>query len=389
MSEHIKTLRLIFVGFTSLIIAVGIGRFVYTPLLPLMRDDGLISATDGGLLATFHFIGYWLGAVFASKLPFSPKQTLRLSLITIAISTVGMGVTDNLSLWILLRWIAGICSAFVLILISTYYVKHLTEMGKVGSQGWIFSGVGAGIAFSGLGTLILMVYDIESPVSWELFGGIALIAVTILCLLIGPEIPNHTKQAYLQKTTKSSLNWQLLITYCMAGLGYIIPATYLPIMAQEIITDPLVFGWSWPIFGLAACISTLISTRLFHYYSNRQIWAASQIIMAVGLVLPVLFQNIEAVILSAICIGGTFMIITMVGIREIHRIVPKTDALRHIAFMTAAFATGQMIGPLIASLAFELSLDFNATLLFVSFLLILTTPLLKRNQAKEMTIGIS
>lgn len=389
MSEQINTLRLIFVGFTSLIIAVGIGRFVYTPLLPLMLDDGLLSAPDGGLLATFHFAGYWLGAVFASKLPFSPKRTLRLSLITIGISTVGMGITDNLSLWILLRWVAGMCSAFVLILVSTYYVKYLTEKGKVESQGWIFSGVGAGITLSGLGTLVLMVYEIDSPLSWEIFGSLSLLVVAILCLLIGPEIPNYREQALHQDIDKSPLNWPLLITYCAAGLGYIIPATYLPIMAQEVITDPLIFGWSWPIFGIAAGVSTLISTRLFRFFSNRQIWAASQIIMAFGLALPILFQNIEVIILSAVCIGGTFMIITMVGIREIHRIVPKADALRHIAFMTAAFATGQMIGPLFASLVLELTLDFNATLLFVSVLLILTLPILKRNQVKETTIGIS
>lgn len=386
MSEQNQTLRLIIVGFSSLVIAVGIGRFVYTPLLPLMRNDGLISATDGGLLASFHFAGYLLGAFLASKLPFSPKSTLRLSLITIGISTVGMGVTDNLSLWILFRWVAGMCSAFVLILISTYYVKHLIEKGKMESQGWIFSGVGAGITLSGLGTLVLMIYEIDSPLSWEVFGSLALIVVTILCLLIGSEIPSYREQAPEHGSNKSPLNWPLLITYCAAGLGYIIPATYLPIIAQEIVPDPLVFGWSWPIFGIAAGISTLISSRLFRYFSNKQIWTVSQVIMAVGLIVPILFPNIEVIILSALCIGGTFMIITMVGIRETHRLVPKSDALRHISFMTAAFALGQMVGPLLISLTFELSLDFNATQLFVSIILILTTLLLNKSQIKKFTI---
>ena len=79
MPSQGSNFRIALVGFGALTIAMGIGRFAFTPLLPLMQDDGLLDISDGGLLASLHFLGYWLGAVFAARLPGSPKAALRLS----------------------------------------------------------------------------------------------------------------------------------------------------------------------------------------------------------------------------------------------------------------------------------------------------------------------
>ncbi len=103
MSPQSSIFRITLVGFVSLALAMGIGRFAFTPLLPMMREDGLVSITDGGLLASVHFLGYWLGAVFATKIPFPPKMMLQLSLLAIGVSTVGMGVTDDFTVWLIFR----------------------------------------------------------------------------------------------------------------------------------------------------------------------------------------------------------------------------------------------------------------------------------------------
>ena len=106
-----SALKIATVATLSLAIAMGIGRFAFTPLLPLMQDDGLLDIEQGGLLASVHFVGYLLGALYAAKLPFSPKLTLRISLITIAVSTIGMGVTSSFGLWVIFRFLAGVFSA--------------------------------------------------------------------------------------------------------------------------------------------------------------------------------------------------------------------------------------------------------------------------------------
>ncbi len=380
-----SSFRICLVGLAALAVAMGVGRFSFTPILPLMQDDGLLDISGGGLLNSVHFLGYWLGAVFASRLPLAPIHGLRLSLMTIGICTLGMGLIDHFAFWLVFRWLCGVFSALTLVLVSNFYVGHLARIDQAGKQGWIFSGVGAGIAIVGMGTLVIMANQVDSSMSWVWFGGVTLFAVCFICVNMGSEIGDQTLQPTRKKSAKSRLIWHIVIPYGAAGFGYIIPATYLPVMAQELIQDPLVFGWAWPVFGAAAFLSTLLAAVLQKRLSNRQVWVGSQIIMAAGLVLPVIIPHIGSIIIAGICVGGTFMIITMVGIREAHRLAPTQEVLRHIAAMTAAFASGQIIGPIFAGVVFEFTQSFNDALIGASAVLVATLYFLSGNNRKDPT----
>ena len=383
MSPQSSIFRITLVGLVSLALAMGIGRFAFTPLLPMMREDGLVSITDGGLLASVHFLGYWLGAVFATKIPCPPKMMLRVSLLVIGVGTVGMGVTDDFTVWLILRWLSGVCSAWTLVLVSNYYVKHLADHGRAEYQGWVFSGVGAGIWIAGLGSLAFMVNQIGSSLSWQIMGAISLIAICAVCLNMGPEIPAVRLVVHNRESQRTPLIWRTVVAYGAAGIGYSIPATYLPVMAREIVQSPLIFGWSWPVFGAAAFVSTLLAARFQRRYSNRQLWAASQVVMAIGLLLPVIHPHILTIHTAGLCVGGTFMIITMTGMKEAHRIAPPQDVMRHIAVMTTSFATGQMIGPVFASSVYDLTQSFAVSLIMTSATLIITAMTLMGGSSKK------
>jgi predicted MFS family arabinose efflux permease len=117
-------------------------------------------------------------------------------------------------------------------------------------------------------------------------------------------------------------------------------------MARHLVDDPAVFGWTWPVFGLAAALSTVAGGVLLRRLSPRQLWAASHVVMALGVLVPVLAPaSLAALVVSAVCIGGTFMVATMAGLQEARR-VAGTGAPRLMGAMTAAFGTGQLIGPL-------------------------------------------
>ncbi len=383
MSPQSSIFRITLVGLVSLALAMGIGRFAFTPLLPMMQEDGLVSIMDGGFLASIHFLGYWLGAVFATKIPCPPKMMLRLSLLAIGAGTVGMGVTDDFTVWLILRWICGVCSAWTLVLVSNYYVKYLAENGSAEYQGWVFSGVGAGIFIAGLGCLAFMANQIGSSLSWQILGAISVIAICAVCLNMGPEIPAVRLVTHNRESHRSPLDWRIVVAYGAAGIGYIIPATYLPVMAREIVQSPLIFGWSWPVFGAAAFVSTLLAARFQKRHSNRQIWAASQVVMAIGLLLPVIYPHIFTIITAGLCVGGTFMIITMTGMKEAHRIAPPQDVMRHIAVMTVSFATGQIIGPVFASSVYNLTQSFAVSLIITSATLIITAMTLMAGFSKK------
>ena len=384
MSSQPSALRITIVGLVSLAIAMGIGRFAFTPLFPMMQENGLASISDGGVLASVHFLGYLLGAVFAARLRFAPTSTLRFSLIAIAVCTLGMGLTNDLLLWLVFRWLCGVFSATTLMLVSNYYVKHLAVLGRPENQGWVFAGVGAGIAVAGLGVMGFMLGSVGSSLGWRIMGALSLVAVLAVCLSLGPEIPRTPLAAPNRASQRTPLIWSLVIAYGATGLGYIIPATYLPVMAREIVQSPIVFGWSWPVFGLAAFVSTPLVVMLRKQFSNRQIWAVSQFTMAVGLILPVAHPHIVTIIVAGICVGGTFMIITMMGMTEAHRLAPPHDVMRHIGAMTTAFASGQIIGPVFAGFIHDLSGSFSTSLLITSVILIVTALVLIVYAPKEV-----
>ncbi len=387
MEARYPALRLTLIGLASLALAMGIGRFAFTPLLPMMREDGIVTIADGGLLASVHFLGYLLGAVFLTKLSLPPRLMLRLSLLAIGAGTAAMGLTDNFSAWLALRGVAGVCSAWTLMFISTYYVAHLAGGGHAACQGWVFSGVGAGIAAAGLACLAFMALDISSSHAWLILGAVSLAATAIVYTAIGSEIPSQWPASKQRKTDRSPLDWRLVIAYGTMGAGYIIPATYLPVMAREIVPSPLIFGWSWPVFGFAAFASAVLAAKLHGRYSNRRIWAVCHVVMAAGLILPVVHPHLTAIIAAGLCVGGTFMIVTMVGMKEAHRIAPRQDVMRHIAVMTASFATGQIAGPVFATVVHGLTGTFSASLLAASVALIVTAATLLRDEAEPRPVN--
>ena len=366
-------LRLSATGFASLALAMGVGRFAFTPLLPMMNDDELLTISDGGALASVHFAGYWMGALVAARLPMSPSTTLRVSLLAIAATTLGMGLLTDLAALAVLRWIAGVCSAWVLVVVGSFIVQILTDLGRSDLQGFMFSGVGGGIGLVGLTCLLFMVAGIDSSASWQITGMVSLLIAVLLCLTLTPELLASQGTPTSPSSVRRPLIWTMLISYGMTGMGYAIPATYLPILARDSVTVPIVFGWVWPIFGAAAFSSILLAVRLRRRYTDRWIWATSQIVLATGVLLPALYPHMAAMALSGLLVGGTFMIITMVGIQEAHRIAPRSDAMRHVAGMTTAFATGQMIGPVLASSVYALNGNFAPILIGTATALTVTT----------------
>ena len=363
-------------GFLILALAMGIGRFVFTPILPMMRDDGLLTVSQGGLLASAHFLGYLMGAVTAAWMSVSPRSLMRFSLIAIAAATLAMGFETGYGVWLVLRWLAGLCSAWVLILVGNHYVKFLALRGGQHYQSWIFAGVGSGIAAAGLGVLGLTVVQSGSALAWQCIGILSLTLALALSWQVGSELPAQPAAGRRGGQARAAFDWNAITAYGAAGLGYIIPATYLPVMARELVSSPWIFGAVWPVFGAAALISTFVAAGLHRHFSNRNIWCGCQLVMAAGVLLPAFFPHIASIAVSGLCVGGTFIIITMAGFSEMHRQMPAETVGTHIAAMTAAFALGQMIGPGLAGLLYDLSGSFDAVLVLTGVILAVTAILL-------------
>jgi predicted MFS family arabinose efflux permease len=171
---------------------------------------------------------------------------------------------------------------------------------------------------------------------------------------------------------------RLASCYAALGFGYIIPATFLPAMAHRYITDPAVFGWAWPVFGAAAALSTWAASRWLHAMDNRRLWAISYVLMAIGVVLPAVWPALASILVAALLVGGTFMVVTMLGLREA-RAVAGDQATGFIAAITAAFAVAQIIGPLVVSAVAHLRDGLAAALVAAALVLLVAAVSLWRS----------
>jgi MFS family permease len=335
------------IGIVSLAVAMGIGRFAFTPLLPLMLRDGAIDAGTGADWATANYLGYFVGALTAARLGNRVLQGLRIALVGVVVSTALAAFVGAGFIGALLRFAAGVFSAWVLVLASTWCLAALAKTGADRLGGMMYTGVGLGIAVAGI-VCWLGGFQRASLLWIEL--GVLAAAGTAYAMIV---LPRKSDIAEVARATAPSEpargNLKLVICYFAFGFGYIVPATFLPALARSQVDDPLVFGLTWPLFGIASAISVALVTRSLPNASRRRVWAVAQAIMAVGTALPVLAQGLWSLTLAAILVGGTFMITTMAGLQLARELMPRNPTPL-LARMTAAFAAGQIAGPLLVRL---------------------------------------
>jgi len=379
--SQIPAHRIAFAGMAALAVAMGIGRFAFTPILPMMQDDAGLTVASGGYLASANYLGYLIGSLLATRLRVRDDVAVLGSMLLIGIATLLMGFTDHYFAWLLLRLVAGIANAWIAIFAFSWALDRLAAVRNPLLNSLSFAGVGAGTLVAGLVCIALMRFGASSAQAWMAFG---LLALAVTAVVWTTYAGGGTVRG-APRPPMRGIPWSRdarLLVFCVgaAGFGYIIPATFLPAMARAVIQDPAVFGWAWPVFGLAAMLSTLLAATVLRGFAPRRVWVVCHLVMAFGVVIPVFSAGMVAIVTAALCVGGTFMVITMLSIQEA-RAVAGAGVVPLTAAMTAAFALGQIIGPLAAGLLSNAGLGFAGGLLLAGAVLALSAALLWRGSA--------
>jgi MFS family permease len=333
---------------TALAVAMGIGRFAFTPLLPLMVRDGSLAQSAGAWLAASNYLGYLAGALTASWLGLSLPMLMRASLAGIAVATAAMGAFDGLPAWIILRFVAGVLSACALVATSAWALQHLTRAASAKLSGIAYAGVGLGIALTGLFCVAAAQPGVPASQLWLELGMLATFAVACSTPFVGRPLETSAlarSPSHPDVTVGPSTG--VVVCYGVLGFGYILPATFLPALAREVVDDPQLFGLAWPVFGVAAALSTIATARHFGHVNRLRVWAVSHLLMAAGVTLPGLWLAPVTIAIAALLVGSTFMVVTMIGMQEARARAPD-NLTALLGLMTAAFAIGQLVGPVVS-----------------------------------------
>lgn len=351
-------------GILFLVVAMGISRFAFTPILPFMREDEGISLQVGGWLASSNYIGYFVGALGAGFIYKKKKSILMANVLMNVLSIIVMGLTHSFTLWLLLRFIAGATGGVIFVLTSSIVMDYLATHLLSRWSGFLFSGIGLGIAISGL-----VVPYVESFVSWE-GTWIGLGALSVLFLITTLILWRHITVQDGEKVEKSTDTtiWQgfmpwLILAYGLEGLGYIITGTFLVDIIYNIEGLRPYAGYSWVVAGIAAVPSAPLWVALMNKLSPVKAMSIAYILQVIGIVLPVFSQTAWSVFLSAFLFGMTFVGLVSMSTGYARQLFPKQSG-PVVSILTTFYALGQIIGPIIASKFEAYFNSFKAPLLF-------------------------
>ena len=324
--------------------AVGIGRFVYTPILPLMVEDLGMTRSAAGLLASANNAGYLAGALVAAMpgLPGSRRRWLLVALLVSALTTASMAVTSWSPAFLLLRFAGGVASAFGLVYSSALVLDRIGRGGRPGLSAVHFAGVGTGIAVSAMVVFLSGGWR----TAWLAAGLTSLVAVGIVAALI-PDRDDVTATAPLASPLAT-----LVTAYGLFGFGYIITATFLVAIVRASPQVRALEAFVWLLVGLTAAPSVGVWTAVEGRVGISRSFALACVLEALGVAASALWVRPTGILLAAALLGATFMGITALGLTWARRIAPG-DPRSTLAMMTAAFGFGQIVGPVFAGIVYD------------------------------------
>jgi predicted MFS family arabinose efflux permease len=371
-----RSLALAFGGLAAMTAAIGIGRFVYTPILPAMLGALGWSKSDAGQVASANLLGYFVGALLAGR-PFAvarPRPWLLTALTISAVSTAAMALPSDIVSFVSLRFIGGVASAFVIVCASTLVLERLSASGRGSLSAIQFAGVGFGIMISAIAVSIMLAAGAGWRSLWIGAGSLAMLAAVGAALLIPTADHDGIPIKPEAPGAPASGMGAIVVAYGLFGFGYIITATFLVAIVRLTAEVRILEPWVWTLFGLAAIPSVTVWNWLGRRIRILNAFAAACVLEAVGVATSVEWVTIPGICLSAFLLGGTFMGITVLGFMA-GRMLSAGHPHRAFARMTASFSIGQMIGPTLAGFLSERLGDFRVASLIAAAALIIAAAL--------------
>jgi predicted MFS family arabinose efflux permease len=350
MSEHIDRIKVLSAGICSLILVLGIARFAYTPMLPLMQHQAGLGVAEAGWLAAINYAGYLSGAFMASLISdlVLKDRLYRIGLVVAIASTVMMGLSANFTVWALSRFFAGLSSAAGMLLGTGLILNWLIRHNHRSELGIHFSGIGLGIAGASV-VVALTINSLDWSQQWYLFAGFGLILlIPALRWLPAPDRSIVTKTGHEMKDAPPGaifLRLFMLAYFCM-GMGYVVSATFIVAIVDHM---PELTGRGTLVFlviGLAAAPTCIAWDFIARRTGELNALILAAIIQIIGIGLPLFAGGLVPALVGALLFGGTVMGIVSLVLTMAGHYYPTRPA-KMMGKMTLSYGAGQIVGPII------------------------------------------
>ncbi len=369
-------LRIALAGLATLAVAMGIGRFAFTPILPMMLHDGVVDLRQASWLASTNYVGYLMGALLCTFDPWLRRRVgirhaadapfiVRAGFLATALLTLAMALPWPAA-WPALRFAAGVVSAYVLVYSAGWCLAQLAARGAPTLGGVMFAGPGAGIVASGLLASAMVSWQWRASAAWIVF---ALLAAALGAAAwrvfrrenelategraateaVAGRDAGKTPGVSAPPTAVDTLHGTaevatLAVAYGLAGFGYIVTATFLPVIARAALPGSPLIDLFWPIFGAGTVLGALVAARLPASIDRRRLLGGGYLAQAAGIGIGVAWPTEAGFAVGSLLLGLPFTALSFFTMQEARRIRPLAAAST-IGLVTALYALGQILGP--------------------------------------------
>jgi len=367
-------LRPYLAGTVLFAVAMGVGRFAYTPLLVIMRGDAGLNVSMAGILAAANLAGYLAGAL-AAALPWMPRRRVQAVIGAAAgVAVLTAAMAGPAWLWLPVRTLTGICSGLVFVLTVGIVLDHAKLHRSPWGAPLLFAGVGLGIAASGLLVPAFAPFG-GSRGTWLGLGVLSGIAVAVVARVLPRDVPASTEARSGEaspSTAPSRPFWWLAVVYGIEGGVYIIPATFLVAMMAETPALAAFAPFAWVVVGLLAVPSAALWTAAARRIGVATALALAFVAQGVALLIPSVTGGFTGALAVAIGIGATFIAISALAL-TLGRAYWPARSNTAAGVLTALYGVGQIAGPLFATHVAVRTGSYRAALPLAAAALLLTT----------------
>jgi len=382
-SHELQPWQVIAGGVCGLMLTLGLARFAYTPLLPVMQLQTGLGDAAAGALAAVNYAGYMSGALAVAWLDDVRwrHRFYSLGLWMALLSTAAMGLSAWWPAWALWRYVGGLCGASGMLLGSGLVLGWLMQHGRRPELGVHFMGIGLGIMVTAGGAAVLTALWHDWSSHWLAFAAIGVV-FGVPAWRWRPGVPPHTA-AQANAASEAGLSrrwlWTLVLSYFAAGWGFVISATFTVAIVER---EPALAGqgpWAWALVGLAATPAVFLWDRVARALGDIRALMLAFVLQILAVMLPAASSSLWAALAGAVGYGATFIGIVSLTLALVGRRSPANPG-KAMARLTLSYGAAQIIAPALtgamaqASGSFKGGLWLTAAVMTVGLALLASLP---------------
>ncbi|MCD8503510.1 MAG: MFS transporter [Burkholderiaceae bacterium] len=366
-------------GIFATLVGIGLARFAYTPLIPVLIESGWFDASDAVYLGAANLLGYLIGALAAHRLTerFAPRLIVGLSLSIVTLGFLLCSWPAGFYWFFVWRFLSGAAGAILMVVVPSMVLSRtaIAHRSVVGTLA--FSGIGIGVVLSAFVVPALLSLDLTF--TWLVLG--LLSGVCALACDQGikrmPKPELNAASAFSNGSVTKSISTIVVLVMLAYGLdaaGFI-PHTvfWVDYLARENGFGQAAASLQWGIFGLGALCGPFVVSL----FVARLGWANSLTLAfalkTMAILLPVLSLALVSQAVSSFLVGAFGPGMAALTSGRLAQIVGPSGHKQAWGQATAIFAITQTVSGYMMSAAYDVLDTYTPLYVVGSALLLLGT----------------